>query len=341
MNIQITKLSQRGESLKPKGRSIRSKHLFPVGSLLILGLFIARCTDLNEDIRQHPDGWLDSTSVNFHGKKVAYSGIVSCTTCHGDNYKGGTSGVSCYQCHDGPSGHPEGMTNPSSTNFHGLIFWDNNWDLSRCKTCHGNDLKGGVSELSCYQCHNFQSCNTCHGYKFDAVFEDLRSETDHTTLTVGAHTSHLQGSHSLREPLDCSDCHVVPDSLFSATHMDGDGQAEVTFGSLATDSGKVTPQWDRTQATCTQTWCHGNFSFAKATSSNDWAYAEETIRGNDTTVVWIATDQATCGTCHTLPPVGHNQGFTTCGSCHGTVVASDDSTIVGLDKHINGQKNYP
>lgn len=123
--------------------------------------------------------------------------------------------------------------------------------------------------------------------------------------------------------------------------MDGDGQAEVTFGWLATDSGKVTPQWDRSQATCSQSWCHGNFSFAKASSNNNWAYAEDTIRGNDTTVVWTATDQAACGTCHTLPPTGHEQGYTTCGGCHNTVVASDDSTIVGLDKHINGEKNYP
>lgn len=341
MNLLIMKPHQKKRRLKLQPFPTQLKGHLSIGSLFILALFITRCTDLNEDFRQHPDGWLNSTSVNFHGKKVAYSGIVSCTTCHGDNYRGGTSGVSCYQCHDGPSGHPEGMASPSSKNFHGFIFWDNEWDLSRCKTCHGNDLRGGVSGTSCYQCHNFQTCNTCHGYKSEAVFEDLRSESDSNTLTVGAHTSHLQASHSLRDPLDCNDCHVVPDSLFSASHMDGDGQAEVTFGWLATDSGKVTPQWDRSQATCTQTWCHGNFSFAKANSSNDWAYTEDTIRGNNKTVVWTATDKATCGTCHTLPPTGHNQGFTSCSSCHDTVVASGDSTIVGLDKHINGGKNYP
>ena len=37
-----------------------------------------------------------------------------CVACHGADYLGGWSAVSCYQCHDGPNGnHPEGNRSAS------------------------------------------------------------------------------------------------------------------------------------------------------------------------------------------------------------------------------------
>ncbi len=47
----------------------------------------------------HPEGW-----KHDHGNYVEHNGYTSCATCHGSDYRGGTSGVSCYQCHNGPSG---------------------------------------------------------------------------------------------------------------------------------------------------------------------------------------------------------------------------------------------
>ncbi|NOZ13512.1 MAG: hypothetical protein GXO69_07670 [Acidobacteria bacterium] len=47
----------------------------------------------------HPDGWEKS-----HGDYVENNGYASCARCHGADYRGGTSGVSCYQCHNGPGG---------------------------------------------------------------------------------------------------------------------------------------------------------------------------------------------------------------------------------------------
>ena len=51
----------------------------------------------------HPVGWANPAQ---HGATVRVSGVSSCTACHGANYLGGTSGVSCFTCHDGPGGHP-------------------------------------------------------------------------------------------------------------------------------------------------------------------------------------------------------------------------------------------
>jgi len=58
-----------------------------------------RTGDNPHEASSHPDGWKDD-----HGDYVEDNGYTSCATCHGSDYKGGWSGVSCYQCHDGPSG---------------------------------------------------------------------------------------------------------------------------------------------------------------------------------------------------------------------------------------------
>lgn len=58
-----------------------------------------RTGDNPHEAKYHPDGWEED-----HGDYVEANGYTSCAQCHGDDYRGGTSGVSCYQCHDGPGG---------------------------------------------------------------------------------------------------------------------------------------------------------------------------------------------------------------------------------------------
>ncbi len=48
-----------------------------------------------------------------HGAYVRDNTVSSVRPCHGADYQGGTSGVSCYQCHDGPGGHPEDWALPA------------------------------------------------------------------------------------------------------------------------------------------------------------------------------------------------------------------------------------
>ncbi|MBI4651606.1 hypothetical protein HY745_10050, partial [Candidatus Desantisbacteria bacterium] len=73
--------------------------------------------------------------------------VTSCSLCHGNDFQGGTSGLSCYLCHNGPNGkeHP--------------VNWIHNHaaevkvEISSCTHCHGDDYKGGINKISCYQCH--------------------------------------------------------------------------------------------------------------------------------------------------------------------------------------------
>ena len=68
------------------------------------------------EISIHKTGILDKTSPNFHGKLVRENSwsMSLCIRCHGADYKGGTTDVSCFKCHTQSNG-PEA-----------------------CNTCHGN-----------------------------------------------------------------------------------------------------------------------------------------------------------------------------------------------------------
>lgn len=120
-------------------------------------LLIASCTKLGEPT-MHPSEWTDSNSENSHMAKIAVTGIEGCKACHGgiekNDYFGGTSEVSCYDCHfGGPSGHPAfniWMGSPDNDDFHGEE------NPSRCVQCHGGftDKNGGIAGVSCSTCHN-------------------------------------------------------------------------------------------------------------------------------------------------------------------------------------------
>jgi len=117
-------------------------------------IFIFNCTKLGEP-QMHPTDWTSANSDNSHMMKISISGIEGCKDCHGgiekNDYYGGTSEVSCYECHaGGPSGHPAfdiWISSSDNPDFHG------NREQSSCKLCHGEDLTGGTVGVSCYICH--------------------------------------------------------------------------------------------------------------------------------------------------------------------------------------------
>jgi predicted CxxxxCH...CXXCH cytochrome family protein len=110
---------------------------------VVVVAFLAACSDARDlsapcttcEARVHPDGILDPSSPAFHGAELARRnwGFATCATCHGTDFRGGTSGVSCVQCHtDGPTA---------------------------CTTCHANGPTSGAhvqhrsAQLACAECH--------------------------------------------------------------------------------------------------------------------------------------------------------------------------------------------
>ena len=254
----------------------------------------------------------------------------------------------CRDCHEDYP-HPDEFTNSSSDDFHGVYLAEEyKWIMDECQDCHGDDYAGdGYSEKSCNTCHTStdgpEECNTCHGgSENDAPPTDLAGNSETTNIGVGAHQVHLLISDiSSTNSMECSACHITPDDYEDSGHIDdGTDNAEVVFNIFVTDSGRVPAQWDHPKANCSDTYCHGNFKFEKASSSRQFVYLDSVIVGNNPLLNWtnVGTGQADCGTCHSLPPTGHNDTFGDCDGCHGTVV-DDALNIIDNTKHINGEIN--
>lgn len=191
------------------------------------------------------------------------------------------------------------------------------------------------------------SCTTCHGTAgrtgtLPGTDPNLAAAppvapTGEPAAVVGAHQAHLNpaATGSLTGPLACGNCHDVPTDTAHATHP----PAQIVHFALLATTGGVSPSWNSTDkttnTTCSNVYCHGNFTFGSVTGNA--ANAPDWTQGSN---------QATCGSCHDLPPAGHAtpQGTGTaasCNGCHpGTVDASGNIIVdpaTGQSLHVNGQ----
>ncbi|KAA3612303.1 MAG: hypothetical protein DWQ05_20105 [Calditrichaeota bacterium] len=251
--------------------------------------------------------------------------------------------------------HQPGWADKTSDNFHGDEIAASNFNMESCQQCHGADYGGGLVESSCLTCHSQdngpEACNTCHGV-FAASADDLANvappgglagETAVTERAVGAHQQHLSYYPDLTTT--CNECHKLPQSLNDAGHLDATTGAEVVFGGtlavIVTEGGSRIPQvqYNTSNATCANTYCHGNWVLEKSNSNSAFVYLADKMEGNFSTASWVDASTAECGSCHALPPTGHIASeLTGCGNCHSGVV-DDQGKIIDNGKHINGKVN--
>lgn len=252
--------------------------------------------------------------------------------------------------------HQPGILDKASPNFHGNLIKNANWNMKTCRQCHDREYTGGLTGVSCLNCHTEikgpEACNTCHGKFNDANRIAPPREPDGDTLTtspgVGAHVSHLY-SNSLGSTIECNTCHVVPDSVYQEGHLNPQIPGGVIFALLSVHNG-ANPEFDSNNYTCSNTYCHGNFTFFKdsAAAQNKFIYndsvtvnGQTAMLGNNKTVKWTKVDgtEAQCGSCHGLPPEGHKYApLKDCAGCHVGVIDSDGN-IIDQSKHINGVIN--
>jgi predicted CxxxxCH...CXXCH cytochrome family protein len=254
--------------------------------------------------------------------------------------------------------HPEGWAaDTASFNFHGKYIHAQQWQMSSCWTCHGRNYAGGVSQVSCLTCHTKpggpENCTMCHGSTNPAPPPDLDGNTATTLQTVGAHQSHLVGAETT-DGIRCSECHVVPTSVYAPGHVDSGPPAEVIFGDSVANAvtnepttrdfdvslPTITPAptWNPSTLKCSNTYCHGDFK-----------------NGNNYAPIWtsVGTGEARCGTCHgdvtkqtlaeralpkTLEEGGTHPNSTQCSVCHVGIVDAN-LNFIDKTKHINGKLN--
>ncbi len=314
-----------------------------LGLSIIFVIFLYSCSEKKDSLSvgTHPEGWNNPQSAQFHARVVLESGYESCQSCHGADFKGGTSQISCYQCH-GNFPHPVGFAALSSPDFHGEFIKQPplNWNIRECRSCHGLDYSGRSYAPSCNTCHTAvngpEACHTCHGSSANsAPPQDLSNNTTNTEIGVGAHQKHV-ATTVITTLYGCDMCHVQVAHFDDPNHIDDTPNAEVFFADLATRSGQLNASWNRATASCSEVYCHGAFALGSGGQ----------IRGKSDPVVWtqVNPDPAGCNFCHNLPPTGHfGQGIYTtpgsCATCHGSVVNAN-GVIINKALHINGQPNF-
>lgn len=279
--------------------------------------------------------------------------------------------------------HPEGWLDPAAKeSFHGESIRNSGWDMAGCRACHGSDYAGGLTGSSCLTCHprTPEGCTVCHGSAAgSAPPEDTHGNTDTQFAGVGAHQAHVQGG-TVGRALACGECHRTPTSFADPNHLDGDGRAEVVFGDLSRTGG-VVPEYDPVTAACSDSYCHDGGRFGQG-GSVGWTTVgtgagacgtchgipPSTVTGHpavpsgvscavchatvvDERLAIVSTDlhlngraDATCGTCHGLPPApetGHPpmiKNVPWC-ACHGSVVDAQ-YRFVDEGLHRNGSVDF-
>lgn len=328
---------------------------------LLIGLAliaVTACSDLKNDISSptvisiHGADAQNPAAQTFHGRILTSQGLDQCRQCHANDFSGGTAKVSCAtgDCHKGIIVHKTGITDVNSADFHGTYIKGQSWDLTQCSQCHGANYSGGISSPSCDNsgCHSNpggpEACNTCHG-DFNnpqkiAPPRSISGATSTSIAQVGAHSMHLYDAKD-GQVTACGECHNVPAKLTSPGHIDNNGRAEVVFLTNKTGMGSTAASYDFNSATCSNTYCHGNFKLTKANSEYSFIYSADQMTGESKQVKWTQIDgtQTTCGSCHGLPPTGHvSYSLNTCSVCHQGVM-DNKGNIADPSLHMNGKVN--
>lgn len=304
----------------------------------------------------HPEGWGGNTD---HGAEFS-SDYESCVACHGKEYDGGISGISCDSCH----GHAEDY---AAADRHGAEFLS---DPESCRLCHGEDFKGSPLAGSCNACHGHDedyAAGDKHGYDFYKSPTQCRGcHGDDLTggaWAVSCDLCHSGGSQAWRG--DCTFCHggldnnsgVPPPGIHGETESGvaavGAHTAHVTAGdfhaAFSCDICHLVPQsfddeghvdgvegaeitfgalagggagYDSERAACSSVYCHGD--------------------GRDS-LEWTSADSMACDSCHGArddPEIlsGRHAGhveFCTCNMCHFDVI-SPTGEFIDRALHING-----
>ncbi len=77
-----------------------------------------------------------------------------CQACHGLDFKGGASQKSCFSCHNNSNYYPHIQPGWSGKGVHGVAYLNSRKWAGCATACHGTDMKGGTSKVSCLQCHS-------------------------------------------------------------------------------------------------------------------------------------------------------------------------------------------
>jgi len=267
----------------------------------------ASCHDCHLTVN-HATGaaWLSSSNSGYHGA-AAQQDVDSCQQCHGSDYRGGSSGVSCYSCHFGPTGSqvPSGSSWVHGSTPHGSL----SDEIATCNACHTSSRSSGNGPASCHDCH--LTVNHATG----AAWLNSSNSGNHGVAATqnidscaACHGSDYRGGSS---GVSCYTCHFGPtgSKIPSGTSWTHASTPHGTMSGSATTCNnchELNRSYGNPPATCHD--CHTAVNHATGAS---WLSA--TASGNHGQAA--ASDLASCAACHGSDYRGGSSGVS-CYSCH-------------------------
>lgn len=301
----------------------------PVVLTLFLAAAAAGCStardpgNLVDAQGNHPAGFV-STHPSFAGPSGA-----ACTSCHGDDLRGGIAGVSCFSasrngvsCHaSGPAFHPESWLDCTSVlrsraAWHATAYQDNLLvNGHTCAQCHTPPALDNVPFGKCVQCHFTLSgarvppgSSWAHG-----ILDGHSAFEDNTTAKAVCMACHDAHNRFGQEP-SCHNCHEPfpsftghPASWLDCTARGTNNWHATAYGNNFLVDGKRCDQCHTLDVKCTI--CHFDIGGRKVPVGS--SYTHGTISGHDGFVSDNAAS-AVCVACHEThnrygqEPVCHN-----------------------------------
>jgi predicted CxxxxCH...CXXCH cytochrome family protein len=255
---------------------------------------------------------------------------LTCDACHGlapntggHNKHTADYRIECSTCHDGY------VNNSVNKQVH----VNGNRDVQLSGLVGGSYENGTCADVICHGSKQTPSwtntadfgCTSCHGGNDNdtgAPPNDIHGNTSKTATGVGAHTAHVDNP-KWAQALDCNECHIRPSEISDATHIDGDFQAEITWGEFS-KTGELSPEWNGSG--CANVYCHGTSLSA----------------GSDINPSWTSTSEISCDACHGLPPTtgAHEEHLQNdlidCDVCHDGYLKNSS---VEKETHLDGKND--
>ena len=185
---------------------------------ILLAIVLNGCSKLKNDqtpvapspVNVHPEGFKDNiTSADFHGKTIAKQNydLGFCKKCHGYDYKGGSTNVSCLICHNKVNG-PENCTTCHGSSVNAAPPKDLTRDSVRTARgvgAHQIHLLGGTMDrpFACTECHKVPKTINDAGHIdqssgaeiiFDSTSVFYKSNAKYNSQTVSCENVYCHGN---------------------------------------------------------------------------------------------------------------------------------------------------
>ncbi len=264
---------------------------------------------------RHNNDWLPAAHM-----AAAKSDSGACTTCHGADFKGGMSGVSCTACHlGGPTAvHPSSWTPMYST--HGPYAQTNGTNACANQYCHGTSLTGVAdSGPSCTSCH-LGGPASIHPADWNPVLIGhgpyVKTNNANACANQYCHGTSLTGVANSGP--SCTSCHLGGSP--TSAHPSDWTPVYSTHGPYAQTNGT---------GACANQYCHGTSLTGVANSGPSCSSCHlggpAAVHPSDWVPVYSShgayvktNTTAACANqyCHGLPLTGVADSGPSCTSCH-------------------------